>query len=141
MKKRVGGVAEAAKLLEGLDPQGQQKILETISQQDPKLAEALRNSLVTFDDLQFATVKMIQELLREIDINDLGMALRLGNSEVKKHFLAILSSSLRLEIEEVLLGPPVSASKAQEATVRVMEVVRRKVSKGELILKDDDEYV
>lgn len=136
-----GGLEAAAKMLAGLDPQSQERILQDIAAKNPQMAQALRESMVTFDDLQFLSVKMLQELLREIDIKDLALGLRIGCPELKNKVLSNVSKGLRSEIEEVLLGPPRPVEQVQEAVAKVMEVVRAKVEKGELVLRADDQDV
>lgn len=136
-----GGLEAAAKMLAGLDAKAQQRILEDIAQKNPEMAAALRESMVTFDDLQYLSVKMLQELLREIKIKDLALGLRIGSPELKQKILSNISGGLRSEIEEVLLGPPKPVDQVQEAVTRVMEVVRTKVEKGELVFRKDDELV
>lgn len=136
-----GGLEAAAKMLAGLDPQSQERILQDIATKNPQMAQALRESMVTFDDLQFLSVKMLQELLREIDIKDLALGLRIGCPELKNKVLSNVSKGLRSEIEDVLLGPPRPVEQVQEAVAKVMEVVRAKVEKGELVLRADDQDV
>lgn len=137
-----GGPKEAARMLAGLPKDQRDKVLEEIVKQDPSMAEVLKNLMVTLDDLQFITVKMLVELLREIDIKDLALGMRLSQSkELKDFVLGNVSKSMRQEMEEVLLGPPQSVNKAQEAYEKVMEVVRQKIDKGELIINRSQDMV
>lgn len=143
MSKFRGGVKEAAKMLAGLNPSERVKVLALISYKDPKMADALKLHMVTFEDLKFITVKMLVELTREIDLADLALALRIGSEELRDYILSNVSKSMREEINEVLLGKPQAVSKVEESMAKVMFVVRAKVDKGELIFSDpdDDEYV
>jgi flagellar motor switch protein FliG len=129
------GPKEAAKLLAGLSIEQRRKVLEEIAGRDPEMAELLAKMVVVFEDLRFITVKMLQELLREIKIDDLALGLRIASPELKNHLLSNVSRSLRTQIEDVLLGPPKPVSKVEEAQERVMLVVRAKVDRGELILR------
>lgn len=134
-----GGIEEAAKMLAGLDRQGRENVLKIIAEKDPQMADNLRKNMITIEDLQYLTVKMLQELLREIDLNDLGMSLRIASVELKSHILNNVSSSIRKDLEDVLLGPPQSVSSVNEAADKVMEVVLKKVDKGELVFNKDGE--
>ena len=71
-----GGVKGAAKLLAGLDPVSRQRLFDELSKKDPKIVEILKKNMVSMEDLILLTVKMIQDLTREIQMKDLGMALR-----------------------------------------------------------------
>ncbi|MFA6235887.1 MAG: FliG C-terminal domain-containing protein [Bacteriovorax sp.] len=132
-----GGVKEAAKMLAGLSRSAREKVLEIISKKDPHMAEALHKSMYTFDDLQFLTPVMLIELLREIKISDMGLALRISSNELKDFILKNSPRGMRTEMEEILTGPPQLASKVEEAQERIMTVVRAKLDKGQLIINKD----
>ncbi len=137
------GIREAAKMLAALRPVQREQVLALITQQDAELAEKLRQNMVILEDLKFLTVSMLQELLREIQINDLALALRRGSAELRSFFLSQVSSRMSAEIEDILNGPPQKLSLVDEAEERVMSVVRRMVDEGKLILseKGREEYV
>ncbi|MCO4794391.1 MAG: hypothetical protein KC493_11795 [Bacteriovoracaceae bacterium] len=136
-----GGIKAAAEMLSGLDREGQERILLDIAKKDPKMAEELRKTMVTFEDLKYLTVKMISELLREIDVDDLARGLRTASQEMKSHILSNVSSSIQKDIESILLGPPLSVNKVNESVEKVMEVVRKKLEKGELVINKDGEQL
>jgi flagellar motor switch protein FliG len=132
-----GGVKEAAKMLAGLSRAAREKVLETIFKKDPRMAEALHKNMYTFDDLQYLTPMMLIELLRSVKVADMGMALRIASPEVKNFVLMNSPKMIRQEMEEILLGPLQLASKVEEAQDRIMEIVRTKVDKGELIINKE----
>jgi flagellar motor switch protein FliG len=132
-----GGIKAAAKMLAGLSKAAREKVLETIQKKDPKMADAISKNMYTFDDLEYLTPIMLIELLRSIKIQDLGLALRIAKPELKNFILMNSPKLLRTEIEEVLLGPPQLTSKVEEAQERIMEIVRLKINKGELILNKE----
>lgn len=133
-----GGIKAAAKMLAGLSKSAREKVLESISKKDPKMAMALHKSMYTFDDLQYLTPMMLIELLRGIKIPDMGLALRIASPELKDHVLKNSPRGMRQEMEEILLGPPQLASKVEEAQERIMSVVREKIDKGQLIINKDN---
>lgn len=138
-----GGVKEAAKMLAGLAPDDRRRVFDEITSRDPQMAEALKNNMVSFEDLIYLTPKMLVELLREINISDLGMALRIASQELKSFILTNVSKGIRQDIEDILLGPLQPVSKVQESAEKIMTIVRSKVDKGELVLKEggSEEYV
>ncbi len=136
-----GGPKAAAELLARLPALGRKKVMELIKKRDPVMAETLRKNMVTLDDLRFLTVKMLAELMKEIKPEELGLALRLAQPETCEHILDNVSKRLRAEIEDVMNGPPVKASKAQEAEGKILDLVREKVEKGTLVLRADDKTV
>lgn len=132
-----GGVKAAAKMLAGLSKAAREKVLETISKKDPKMAEALHKSMYTFEDLKYLTPMMLIELMRSIKVPDMGLALRIATPELKDHILKNTPRGMRQEMEEILIGPPQLASKVEEAQERIMVVVREKIDKGQLIINKD----
>lgn len=132
-----GGVKAAAKMLAGLSKAAREKVLETIFKKDPRMAEALHKSMYTFDDLQYLTPMMLNELMKSIKITDMGLALRIAPPELKNLVLMNSPKMLRQEMEDILLGPLQLASKVEEAQDRIMEIVRVKIDKGELIINKE----
>jgi len=137
------GRKEAAKMLSGLDRENRQRVLENISKNDPDLGEWLKNNIVEFEDLRHMTTNMLAEFIREIKIDDLGLALRISTKELQSFFLNNLSRGSKRDIQDILEGPPQPKKKVDEAKENIMEIVRSKVEKGELVLKEGgkDEYV
>jgi flagellar motor switch protein FliG len=138
-----GGVKEAAKMLAGLSKSAREKVLEIISKKDPQMAEALHKSMYTFEDLKYLTQVMLIELMREIKVSDMGLALRIASNDLKNFVLSNTPRGMRQEMEDILMGPPQLASKVEEAQERIMTVVRAKIDKGQLIINKDnsDKYV
>jgi flagellar motor switch protein FliG len=132
-----GGIKAAAKMLAGLSKSARDKVLESISKKDPSMAHALSKSMYTFDDLENLTPLMVVELMRSINVKDMGLALRIAKPELKNLILMNSPKLLRQEMEEVLLGPLQLATKVEEAQERIMEVVRKKIDKGELVINKE----
>lgn len=136
-----GGVKAAAEMLAGLNRKNRQKVLGIIAEKNPEMAEVLKQNMVIFEDLVHLDQKTLAELLREINIDDLALGLRIASEDLKKHILSNLPKRLQEDVMGVLNGPLKPVSQVQEAVEKVMTVVREKVDKGEIIFKDDDEYV
>lgn len=136
---RVDGFKQALQMLSGLDFDSAQKLIQQIAAKDPAMAEKLQNNLITIDDLQFITQKMLVELLREIQLHDLALALRLAQQATKQFIVQNVSSSMAREIREVIEGPAQPRSKVNEALNIIMQVVRIKVAKKELIIDKSGE--
>lgn len=134
MKKKIDGLKQAAEMLQHLDLEAQQRLLADIARQDPELSIKLKQSLVTFDDLQFLTTAMMKTLLQHISLDDLGLALRGSSKEVSEHLLSMFSKNMRLDIEDVLKGKPRPLTDVMEAQKRIMAVVIKLVESGEIIL-------
>ena|SRR5210317_1397804 len=131
------GIKGAVKVLNSLDPEQRDRVLEIIKNQDPSLAEELKNNLVSLDDIIHLTVPMLVDFTRNISLKDLGLALRLAKEETKEFIFSNVSQIMKEEIEEGLLGRPVPLKEALAALNKVMIVFRDKIERGEIVLEGD----
>lgn len=143
MNIKIDGFKQAIEMLQGLDLASQQTLLADIARKDPEMAIKLKQSLVTFDDLQYLTVSMMKRLLQDIDLDVLGLALRGANKETADHLLNMFSTNMKRDIEDILKGKPRALSEVLEAQKKIMDVVLRLRDKGEIILSKDksEKYV
>lgn len=138
---RIDGMRQAIELLNALGPTERKSLLENMRKRDPQMTQFLEENLLSFEDLKNLSVKQLAELLREISIPDLALGLRIASDALKGHILKNVSSRIREEIEQVLLGPPQPVNKVEEAVAKVMVLVKAKIEKGELVISDHDEMV
>ena len=143
LKNLKGGVREAARMLSGLPLENRKRVIELISDKDPVMASELEKNMITMEDLQYLTVKMIQELLREFDIKDFALCLRVASDAVKTHILSNVSKTMKEDILEVLAGPPQPALIVDDKLTKLMALLKLKAERGEIIInpRGQEEYV
>lgn len=124
-------------MLQGLDLAQQQSLIAEIARKDPEMAIKLSKSLVTFDDLKYLTVTMMKRLLQDIELDDLGLALKGANKEVTDHLLNMFSTNMKRDVEDILKGKPRPLSEVMEAQSKIMTVVHKLREKGEIVLSKD----
>lgn len=109
------------------------QVLDHIAQHDPELAESIREEMFVFEDIQHLSDLDMQMLLKEIDANDLALALKNANDTIKNRFFANLSKNRvnRLKEEIEFLGK-VRLSEVQEAQQKVAQLVREYQESGQL---------
>lgn len=129
-----GGVEQALELLSGLAHGEREKLLDIISSKDPTMASVLRNGLITLEDLRYLSVKMLQEFLREISLDQLALAMRISSPELKSFIYHHISSSMKRQIDDVLLGPPKPVNQVLDAQDAIIAVMKKMVDKGQLII-------
>jgi len=86
---------------------------------------------------------MMKRLLRDIDLNVLGLALRGANKETVSHLLEMFSTNMKRDIEDILKGKPRPLTEVMEAQKKIMDVVHKLRDQGEIILSKDksEKYV
>ena len=131
------GFKEATTLLQGMRPSERKKILEDISKKDQKLAKLLEKNLYQFEDLKYLTPKMLIELLRSVPLDKLGVALKGASEELKTFIFSNVSSNMKKELEDHLLGNLVPISQVESSIEEIMQIVISKVDRGELVLDAD----
>ena len=129
-----GGIKEAAKILVGLGPAAQKSLIEKIRAKDPHMASLLEENFVAIEDIQYLTSTMLVGLLRDIDLEVFGLALRVVDQKIVEELLSKVSSGIRLDIEDGLKGKPRRMSEVEEAQKKVLEVLKQKIDSGQIII-------
>lgn len=141
MSKFSGGVKEAAKMLMGLGPAAQKKILAEIRQRDPKMAQELESNLISMDDLQYLTAGMLVSLLRQVNLETFGLALRTVDQSIVNKIMDQLSTGIKLDIEDGLKGKPRPVSEVEKAQAEVLETLKQQVDAGHIVIDPEEKLV
>lgn len=142
MSKFKGGIKEAAKMLQGLGSAAAKKLLEDIRQKDPQMASQLENNLISMEDLQYLTPAMLVGLLRDINLETFGLSLRTIDQDIVDKLMGMVSTGIRLDIEDGLKGKPRKVSEVEEAQEQVLKVLKDKIDLGHIVINPDgDELV
>ena len=136
-----GGVEEAAKMLQGLGPAQSKVVLDDIRKRDPAMAQKLEQNMITMEDLQFCSAAQLVGLLRDVDLEEFGLALRTIDQEIVAKLMGMVSTGIRLDIEDGLKGPLRKVSEVEEAQAKILEVIRKKVGEGHLILDSSSDIL
>jgi len=143
-RRAYGGIKAVGDMLNRLEPAVAKTILETIEQDDPKLALNIRNLMFTFEDLLSVPESSIRELLSQLDKKTLALALKGSSEEIRNHFFKTMSSRAAQMLSEDMeaLGP-VRARQVTQAQQEIVQQARKLEADGKLTLKSfgDDAYV
>ncbi|MDZ4660982.1 MAG: FliG C-terminal domain-containing protein [Pseudomonadota bacterium] len=85
-----------------MDPDSQRTLLENLAQKDATLAELIKSSLFTFDDIHKINHKSVPLLFTEIPEKMWCLALRKANDEVKLHLFSNLSARRVEQFKEAI---------------------------------------
>jgi len=133
--RETGGVAFLVKMLNQVDRGVQKNILEALEPVNSALAEEIRANMFTFDDLVKLDDRSMQRILREVNKQDLALALKGAPEKVREVVYRNLSSraseALREEVE--LLGPQL-AKNVYGAQRRIVETVRALEEAEEIVI-------
>ncbi|MDE6635503.1 MAG: flagellar motor switch protein FliG [Lachnospiraceae bacterium] len=78
----VGGVDSIVDILNTVDRGTEKHIMETLEIEEPELADEIRKKMFVFEDILSLDDRSIQRVLREVDNNELAIALKASNDDV-----------------------------------------------------------
>ncbi len=123
---RSGGVKTVAGLLNALDKETRKTLLTRMEERNAPLGAQIRKEVFSFDDLVQLEAGDMQRVMREVDMNDLALALKGSKPALVEAVLKAVSKraaeSLKEEIQMMASKKPREIEAAQD---RVIQVVRR----------------
>lgn len=140
----VGGIKAAAGILNFMDDESETAITKAISEHDAELAEEIQSQMFVFDNLLSVDDRGMQAILREVQSEQLIIALKGADDEVKEKIFGNMSSrAADMMREDLEAKGPVRLKDVEEAQKAVLDVATRLAESGEISLggKGDDEYV
>ncbi|KZM57979.1 flagellar motor switch protein FliG [Aeribacillus pallidus] len=130
-----GGIETVVEVLNGVDRSTERTILEALEVQDPELAEEIKKRMFVFEDIVTLDNRAIQRVIREVDNNDLMLALKVASDEVKEIVFKNMSTRMAETFkEEMNYMGPVRLRDVEEAQSRIVEVIRRLEDAGEIVI-------
>lgn len=133
--ERVGGVAAVAEILNMAGRSTEKAILEGLERENPQLVEEIRRLMFVFEDIVRVNDKGIQAVLKEVENDELALALKTASEDLKaKVFKNMSERAAQLIKEEMEFMGPVRISDVEGAQQRIVDVVRRLEDAGEVII-------
>jgi flagellar motor switch protein FliG len=130
-RQAVGGVRPVAEICNRLERDVAQKMLEEIEGGNPELALAIRNLMMTFDDLLLVDDMGIRELLQRVDKKMLALALKGTVEELQNRFFKNMSSrAVEMMKEEMDFMGQVKLKDVTSAQREIVEIMRELDEQG-----------
>ena len=131
----IGGVDAVVDILNTVDRGTEKHIMETLEIEEPELADEIRKKMFVFEDILLLDDRAIQRVLRDVDNNDLGLALKGANEQVQTTIFNNLSKRLAVMIKEDMefMGP-VRMKDVEEAQQKIVNIIRKLEDTGEIII-------
>ncbi len=119
---QLGGVEPIADMLNLMDKNTEKNIMSRVEEKDPELAEEIRKLMFVFEDIIHVDDQGIQNLLKDVDNQQLVIALKTAPEEIKQKLFGNMSNRAATMLQEDLdaLGPTKlsDVEKAQNAIVQ-----------------------
>ncbi|MFD1067575.1 flagellar motor switch protein FliG [Oceanobacillus locisalsi] len=132
---QTGGIQTVVEVLNGVDRSTERTILETLESQDPELAEEIKKRMFVFEDIVTLDNRAIQRVIREVDNDDLRLALKVASDEVKNIVFQNMSERMVVTFkEEMEYMGPVRLKDVEESQTSIVNVIRGLEEKGEIVI-------
>ena len=141
---QVGGVKAAAQIMNFTKQDTEALIMEVIGEEDRNLMQAIQESMFVFDNLLDSDDKSLQTLLRNVETEDLVLALKGADEPLRDKLFSCMSSraAANLADEMEALGP-VRLTEVQDAQKRIINIARTMSDEGTIVLagRGGDDFV
>ena len=131
----VGGVDAIVGILNTVDRGTEKHIMESLEIEEPELADEIRKKMFVFEDILLLDDRAIQRVLRDVDNNDLAVALKGANEEVRNVIFKNLSKRLAAMIrEDMEFMGPVRMKDVEEAQQKIVGIIRKLEDSAEIVI-------
>ena len=138
-KRTYSGFQNVAALMNSVDTETSREILESIENQDAKLASSIREQMFTFEDFNRVDASQLRELASAVDRKVLAIALKGAPPDLRDKFFKTMSSRAVEMLKEDMdsLGP-VRGKDVLKAHSEMVALARQLEEEGKMTLRSDD---
>jgi len=134
-----------AEIFNNFDRQTEGRFITALEERNREAAERIKALMFTFEDLGKLDPGSIQTLLRAIDKDKLGLALKGSSDAVRDIFFSNMSERAgKILKEDMEAAGPVRLRDVDEAQMAMVNIAKDLAAKGEIMLagnKGDDELI
>jgi len=135
-----GGPQAVVDVLHLVDRPTEEGILESIAEVDPELADEIRNMMFVFEDIAKLEDRDVREMLKEVEVKELALALKGASDEIKEKIFSNMSKRAREGIlEDMEYMGPVRVADVEGAQTMILNVLRRLEEEGTITLSGGEE--
>lgn len=130
-----GGIKSVVEIINRVDRGTEKTIMEALEVQDPELAEEIKKLMFVFEDIVMIDNRSVQRVLREVESQDLALALKGASSEVSEKIYSNMSArASEMLREDIEFMGPVRLRDVEEAQQRIVNIIRRLEEMGEIVI-------
>lgn len=134
-----------AEIFNYLDRAAETRFLTALEDRNRESAEKVRALMFTFEDLQNLDATGVQTLLRGIDKDKLGLAMKGASDKIRDMFFSNMSErAAKILKEDMEAMGPVRLKDVDEAQMEIVNVAKDLADSGEIVLNDsksEDELI
>jgi flagellar motor switch protein FliG len=133
--QEAGGVSKLAEILNQIDGTIAEQIIDEIEEQDPELADNIRQNMFVFEDIVLVDDKGLQQVLRSVETSELALALKAASDDVKSQIYRNMSHrAVEILKEEMDVAGAVRMKDVMDAQQKITRIIQDMERKGELVI-------
>ena len=133
--QEAGGVSRLAEILNQIDGGSAEQIIDDIEENDPDLADQIKQMMFVFDDIVLVDDKGLQKVLRSVESQELAIALKASSEEVKQKIFKNMSErAAEILKEEMDVSGAVRMKDVTDAQQKITRIIQEMERKGDLII-------
>lgn len=131
----LGGVETIVDIINQVDRTTEKNIMEMLDETDEELADKIKSSMFTFEDIITLDDVSIQRILRDVEVKELALALKGTSDDVAECIFRNQSKRAAASLKEDMefLGP-VRIMDVEKAQQKIVAVIRRLDEANEIII-------
>ena len=138
---KAGGLQVLVDIINGVDKQTEDSVMEFVEEDNPEMANDIRNLMFVFEDLTSIDDTAMREILKKVEGQQLTYALKTATDEMKEKIFSNLSQRAGEMLKDDLdaMGP-VRLAEVEEAQQAVVRAAKELEADGTITLgkgKDD----
>ena len=137
-----GGVKAAARIMNLTKTELEASVILGLNQIDPDLTMRIQDNMYTFENLSTMDNRGIQVLMRNVDTDQLMIALKGATEEVKEKFFGNMSERARSMFKDDMEAKgPMRITDVEDAQTKIMRTARKLSDSGDLMLGGGADFV
>ena len=132
---QAGGPKALVDLLNRCDRTTEKMNIEHLEDHETELADTIKGMMFIFEDIIMLDDRAIQAIMREVDMKELGVALKGVKPEVQQKIYTNMSErAMAMLKEDMEFMGPVRLKAVEEAQQKIVAIIRRLEESGEIVL-------
>jgi flagellar motor switch protein FliG len=134
----IGGIDVAANILNFMDSTASNSVLVKISENNADLASKIQDKMFVFEDLASMSATDMQTVLREVQTDQLLLALRGASEDLKEKIYGNMSKrAAEILRDDMEASPPAKLSDVEGAQKEILNTVKQLLDSGEIQLANE----
>src|SRR5438270_2199753 len=134
-----------AEIFNNFDRQTETRFMTSLEEANRESAERIKSLMFTFDDLVRLDTGSAQTLMRQVDKDKLGIALKGATEAVREFFLKNMSTrAAKMLVDDMQAMGPVRLREVDEAQSQLVNLAKDLAAKGEIMIskgRNDEELI